>query len=86
MERLKLVLRAFVVSAARVLGSPVVDQRTGRVLGRAMIVTFRGRVHLIGLDAAVRPVFLPQKRLTYWKQEMGFMTHPAPDFAHEPRP
>ncbi len=86
MERLKLTLRALVVHAARLLGSAVVDQRTGRVLGRAMIASFRGRVYLIGLDAAVHPVFLPQERLTYWKQEMGFATHPSPDFPHEPRP
>ena len=79
-------LRALVVHAARLLGSSVVDERTGRVLGRAMILSFRGKVHLIGLEAPVRPVFLPQSRLTYWKQEMGFMTHPSPDFPHEPRP
>ena len=85
MERLKLLLRALVVRTARLLGSPVVDQRTGQVLGRAMILSFRGKVHLIGLEAAVRPVFLPQPRLTYWKQEMGFTTYPGPDFPHEPR-
>ena len=79
-------LRALVVRTARRLGSPVVDQRTGRVLGRAMIVAFGGKVHLIGLEAAVRPVFLPQPRLTYWRQELGFTTHPPPDFPHEPRP
>ena len=78
-------LRALVVHTARLLGSPVRDQRTGRVLGRAMILSFRGKVHLIGLDAVVRPVFLPQPRLTYWKQELGFTTHPDPDFPHEPR-
>ena len=86
MERLKMILRALVVHTARLLGSPVVDHRTGRVLGRAMILSFRGKVHLIGLETPVRPVFLPQSRLTYWKQEMGFTTHPAPDFPHEPRP
>ena len=81
-----MVLRTLVVHAARLLGSPVVDQRTGRVLGRAMILPFRGKVHVIGLETPVRPVFLPQERLTYWKQELGFTTHPDPDFPHEPRP
>ena len=79
-------LRTLVVQLARLLGSPVVDQRTGQVVGRAMLIAFRGKVHVIGLDAAVRPVFLPQERLTYWKQELGFTTHPPPDFPHEPRP
>jgi hypothetical protein len=38
---------------------------------------------VIGLDAAVRPMFQPQKRLTYWKQEIVFTEHPQPDFARE---
>ena len=86
MERLKMALRGFVLRIIRELGTPVVDQRTGRLLGRALIVAFRGRVHVIGLHAYVQPVFLPQPRLTYWKQELGFMTHPAPDYPHDPRP
>ena len=84
MEPFKLVLRSVVLRAARWLGSPVVDARTGQVLGRALLVPFRGRVHVIGLDAALVPVFLPQRRLTYWKQELGFTVHPPPDFPHEP--
>ena len=83
MEPLKLALRAIVLWAARLLGSTVVDVRTGKVLGRALLVPFRGRVHVIGLDAAVIPVFAPQDRLTYWKQELGFTVHPPPDFPHE---
>ena len=42
------------------------------------------RVHVIGLDAIVVPEFVPQQRLTYWKQELGFTAHPPPDFPHEP--
>ena len=86
MERIKLALRAFVVKAARRLGSPVRDVRTGKVVGRAMVIAFRGKVYVIGLETAVVPVFLPQERLTYWKQELGFTAHPPPDFSHEPRP
>ncbi len=54
MERLKLALRALVLRVARLLGSPVIDARTGKVLGRALVVPFRGRVHVIGLDAVGR--------------------------------
>ena len=79
-------LRAVVLQVARRVGTTVVDQRTGQALGRALIVSFRGKVHVIGLHASVQPLFLPQERLTYWKQELGFTTHPAPDFPHEPRP
>ena len=84
MERLKLAVRAVVLWVARLLGSRVVDARTGRVLGRALLVPFRGRVHVIGLDAIVVPEFVPQERLSYWKQELRFTTHPPPDFSHEP--
>ena len=84
MERLKLAVRAMVLWVARLLGSRVVDARTGRVLGRALLVPFRGRIHVIGLDAVVVAEFVPQTRLTYWKQELRFTTHPPPDYPHEP--
>jgi hypothetical protein len=86
MEKLKLALRALVLSLARLVGSQLVDARTGRVLGRALLVPFRGRILVIGLEIAVVPVFIPQDRLTYWKQELGFTAHPPPDFPHEPSP
>ncbi len=86
MNRIKLTLRALGLKVARRLGSPVRDVQTGELLGRALLVPFRGKVHVIGLDAVVRPVFSAQKRLTYWRQELGFTAHPPPDFPHEPRP
>ena len=86
MERIKLALRPVIVRLARRLGAPVYDVRTGALLGRALLVPFRGKVHVIGLETAVIPVFSPQERLTYWKQELGFTAHPPPDFPHEPRP
>lgn len=85
MERLRFALRAVVLSVARLVGSRVVDARTGRVLGRALLVPFGGKIHVIGLKTAVVPMFIPQERLTYWKQELGFTAHPPPDFPHEPR-
>lgn len=77
-------LRTVVLRVARLLGSRVVDARTGQVLGRALLVPFRGQIHVIGLDANVVPEFAPQERLTYWKQELRFTTHPPPDFPHGP--
>ena len=85
LESLKLRARAAGLLLVRRLGSPVHDVRTGRLLGRAVFVPFRGKLHVIGLEANVVPVFAPQARLTYWKQELAFTTHPAPDFPHEPR-
>jgi hypothetical protein len=45
---------------------------------------FRGKIHVIGLSRPAMPIFLPQARLTLWKQEIGFAAHPKPDFPHEP--
>jgi hypothetical protein len=84
MESLKLAVRALLLSFARLVGSQLVDVRTGRVLGRALLVPFRGKIHVIGLETPVVPIFAPQDRLTYWKQELGFTAHPPPDFPHEP--
>ena len=84
MEGLKLALRPLVMWFAHLIGTRVVDERTGQVLGRALLVSFRGKIHVIGLGVPVVPVFLPQERLTYWKQELGFRTHSPPDFPHEP--
>lgn len=80
-------LRAAGLGVARWLGSTVVDRRTGQPLGRALFLPWRGRIIVIGLGEQVHPVravFLPQQRLTYWKQEIGFSTLPEPDFASEP--
>lgn len=68
---------------AQRFGSKVIDLATGQHLGRALFIPWRGKIHVIGLDTAVRAVFLPQQRLTYWKQEIGFTTHPPPDYPNE---
>ena len=76
----RLWLRAFGLRLIGRFGAQVFDQETCRPLGRALIVPWRGKIYVIGLEAAVRPTFLPQTRLTYWKQELGFTVHPPPDF------
>ena len=75
--------RNLVVAIARAIGSPIRDETSGKVLGRALLVPWRGKVHVIGLEGVARAVFVPQTRLTYWKQEIGFVTHPPPDFPRE---
>ena len=82
MEPLKLALRAVVLRVARLLGSPVVDLRTGQVLGRALLVPFRGRIHVVGLDAAVRPVFAPQDPFDVL--ETGTRVHRPPTAGFSP--
>ena len=77
---LKQLVRDIAVATIQRVGTQICDYQTGRPLGRVLIIPWRGKIHIIALGTAVRPVFLPQKRLTYWKQELGFTTHPAPDF------
>lgn len=69
------------------LGSDIRDVTTGEHIGRAILLPWRGRILLIGKGVAgysLVPRFYPQKRLTFWKVELGFTRHPAPDFPHEP--
>jgi hypothetical protein len=74
------IIRALGLAIAHRIGARITDHRTGKSLGRAIIIPWRGRIHIVGLQVAVIPVFLAQKRLTYWKQELAFTTHPPPDF------
>ena len=83
---LKMRIRNFGVRLAQTFGTRVIDQRTGNVLGRAFVIPWRGRIHVIGLETPVRVIWVPQERVTYWKQEIGFITHPAPDYPNERSP
>lgn len=83
---MRLTLHNFLVGVARWCGSMIYDVETGKPLGRALILAWRGRVHVIGLEGAVRPVFLPQSRLTYWKQDLGFAAPLEPDYPREGPP
>ena len=76
-------IRAAGLSIARVFGTRVTDFQTGHPLGRALIIPWRGKIHVIGLEKDIRVIFQPQKRLTYWKQEIVFTTHPSVDFRKE---
>ena len=75
-------VRSIGLALARFVGTKISDIETGAPLGRALLLPWRGRIRVIGLKAAVRPMFIPQKRLTYWKQEIGFTVHPPPDFSN----
>ena len=76
----KMLIRSLGLSIARSVGTKIKDFESGKSLGRALIIPWRGKIHVIGLKAAVRPMFQPQKRLTYWKQEIVLTEHPPPDF------
>ena len=57
--------------------------RTGKIVGRAFMVSWGGKLHLLGYTGPpVVPVFLPQTQLSYSRQSLGFTTHPEPEFEH----
>jgi hypothetical protein len=67
----------------RLIGSEIRDCQTGKPLGRGLVFWWGGRVHLLGCDCAVVPVPIPQQRLTYWKQAIGFTAHRPVDFSRK---
>ena len=72
------------IALVRKHGTMLRDVETGASLGRALLIPWGGKIHIIGLQSTVQPYFLRQTRLTYWKQEFGFIAAPAPDYPHEP--
>ena len=77
--------KALLRSLVAIAGAKVTDQRTGLPAGKALFIPWRGKLLVIGLEnARVSPAFLPQPHLTYWHQDLGFSSHPEPDFPHEP--
>ena len=75
-------IRAVGLSLVRIFGSRVTDFQTGRRLDKALMIPWRGKIYVIGLKENVRPMFQPQERLTYWKQNIVFTVHPPPDFGN----
>lgn len=66
---------------ARRFGSSIQDERTGKVLGKALLVPWGGRVWLMGLHRPyVRAVFVKESRVRYARHWMGFSTHAPVDF------
>lgn len=68
--------RRLVMGVFRLLGSEVCDARSGEVLGKALLLPWKGKVLVLGAESRLWiPIPLPQKELNYWKQEIGFTLH-----------
>ena len=82
-------LRRLLLGLINLLSSDIRDVDTGERIGRALLVPCRGRILILGAGVAGYswvPKFYSQKRLTFWKCELGFTRHPEPDYSHEPCP
>jgi hypothetical protein len=85
---MKTLLRPFLLRIINLLSSNIQDVNTGERIGRALLIPWRGRIVVLGEGVAgyaLVPKFCPQKRITFWKCELGFTQHPLPDYPHEPR-
>ncbi len=64
-------------------GPTIVDQRTGEVLGKGLVVGFGGTVRMPGYglqQPLVHTVFLPETRILSFSHRIGFATYPPVDF------
>lgn len=76
------ILKSFLQWIVAVFGQQIRDERTGKLLGKALVFSLGTRPWLIGLHHPyVRPVFLPEKQVKYGRHRMGFATHSPVDFA-----
>jgi len=82
LRKLKLSVRNLLLSVIDLFASDLKDCVTGETLGRGLMLGWGGRPWVIGHESLppLIPRFLPQRRLTYWKQSIGFTTHQRPDF------
>ena len=67
---------------AGIVGSEIRDNETGELLGKAILIAFRGRLWLIGYTGTkgLRPVPVIRKEIRYWVQEMRFCAAEEPDY------
>jgi hypothetical protein len=81
---MKKLLRRIGLVAVQLCGTDIRDIDDGAVLGRALVLAFGGRVHLIGYNGlALRPVSVAQNRVKYWRITIGFKKAEVPDYPNE---
>jgi hypothetical protein len=70
-----------VIAFARVFGNKLRDSN-GKVLCKAFVFMWRGHIRIIGQpnNVHLKPVAVPQARLTYWHQIIGWEHALPPDF------
>ena len=81
-------IKPLFAALVKVFGTNLKDCRTGEWIARAIILSWGGRVYLLGLHGKdqVIPIFLPQGNMSFWKRTIGFTVHPRPDFPRERPP
>jgi len=86
MSKIKMkLLRPLALGLINLLASDIRDVRTGEIIGRALLLPWRGRILFFGTSPDLLPIFRPQTQMVQWRSTLGFTKHPSPDFPHEPR-
>lgn len=64
------------------LAPSIIDVKTGELLGKAFVIACGTKVLVIGYRGRkpLVPVFLPDKKLRYWKLKIGFTSAEEPDY------
>lgn len=79
--RLKNLLKPLLPHLVAVFGSTIRDARTGRKIGKAILLPWNGTVRVVGLSHAfVMPRFAKAPQTFYWHQTIEFSTYPAVDY------
>lgn len=69
--------KKWLMSLVHTFGSRIEDYRTGEHLGRAFIIAWRGKIHVIGYEGS-KPLlveWLPEDRVRYWRCRISFTTY-----------
>ena len=68
-----------------IIGTRIEDAESGKILGKAFIFPWRGKVHLIGYtgERPLRLVAVPSNRVNYWNMSIGFAAAKEPDYPRE---
>ena len=78
---LKGLIKPMLPLLVRHFGSPIRDARTGDLVGKALLVPWKGTIRVVGLSHAfVMPRFAPVRQTFYWHQTIEFSTHPPVDY------
>jgi hypothetical protein len=80
-ESIKSLVKSLLPFLVKWFGSNIHDTRTGQMLGKAILLPWRGGVRLIGLpNAFIAARFAPAPQTFYWHQNLEFFTHPPVDY------
>jgi len=79
---MKNLLRRAFAYVVHLVGSTIIDQRTGENVGKAIIFSFGGIVKIWGLHwPFLTTEFQPSRKINYGRATLGFRTHPEVDFS-----